>query len=308
MKHLRAVLILAAGAVAPAFCLAGGSNYTVNPGSNPGFAGKVREWPVPTPEFARDPAPGPDGAIYIAVMFGNKIARFDPKSQTFKEWDLPAGAIRTGSWSMPRARSGTPATATAPSAVSIPGPARSREYKAPSGGDPHTLVTMTATARSGSPCRAATASAGWTSAAGKITEYPISGRPYGMALDRQGNVWFCRMGADKLGKIDPEHRQDSEFDTGSGAHHAEWRPRPTAHYGSRCTATASCSTSTRPRAKRSRSTPLPAARGGPYAVSVDGAGVVWVNEINTDTVVRFEPASGKMRVMELPSATSASAR
>ena len=60
--------------------------------SKPEFAGKVQEWPVPTPEFARDPAPAPDGSIYITVMHGNKIARFDPASEKFKEWDLPRGA------------------------------------------------------------------------------------------------------------------------------------------------------------------------------------------------------------------------
>jgi virginiamycin B lyase len=46
----------------------------------------------PTPEFARDPAPAPDGAIYIAVMHGNRIARFDPGKQAFTEWPLPENA------------------------------------------------------------------------------------------------------------------------------------------------------------------------------------------------------------------------
>jgi virginiamycin B lyase len=47
---------------------------------------------------------------------------------------------------------------------------------------------------------------------------------------------------------------------------------------------------------------LPAGRGGgPYAVNVDGGGLVWVNEIHTDTVVRLDPASGATRVFPLPS-------
>ena len=69
---------------------AGGSNYGITPGSRPQLAGKITEWQVPTPKFARDPAPGPDGNIYIAVMHGNKIARFDTQAQTFHEWELPA--------------------------------------------------------------------------------------------------------------------------------------------------------------------------------------------------------------------------
>src|SRR5690242_4473296 len=92
---LRRMLRASAGfaaAVLAAAAGAGGSNYGITPGSHPALAGKVTEWPVPTPRFARDPAPGPDGNIYITVMSGNKIARFDTKTQQFKEWDLPAGA------------------------------------------------------------------------------------------------------------------------------------------------------------------------------------------------------------------------
>jgi len=46
---------------------------------------------------------------------------------------------------------------------------------------------------------------------------------------------------------------------------------------------------------------LPAGDAGPYAVTVDGGGMVWINEINTDTVVRFDPKTEQMRVVQLPS-------
>jgi virginiamycin B lyase len=75
----------------PLVAHAGGSNYGIAPGALPNLAGKVSEWPVPTPRFARDPAVAPDGSIYIAVMSGNKVAHFNPRSQTFREWDLPSG-------------------------------------------------------------------------------------------------------------------------------------------------------------------------------------------------------------------------
>lgn len=81
------ILVLAAGAA-----WAGGSNYGIRPGAKADVKGKISEWVVPTPKFARDPAPGPDGNIYIAVMYGNKIARFDPRAKGFTEWELPQGA------------------------------------------------------------------------------------------------------------------------------------------------------------------------------------------------------------------------
>ena len=47
---------------------------------------------------------------------------------------------------------------------------------------------------------------------------------------------------------------------------------------------------------------LPAGEsGGPYAVTIDGGGIVWANEIQTDTVVRLDPKSEEIKVVNLPS-------
>ncbi|WP_162264481.1 hypothetical protein [Thiobacillus denitrificans] len=40
--------------------------------------------------------------------------------------------------------------------------------------------------------------------------------------------------------------------------------------------------------------------GGAYAVTVDGAGIVWANEIRSDTVVRIDPKSNVQRPLWLP--------
>jgi virginiamycin B lyase len=47
--------------------------------------------------------------------------------------------------------------------------------------------------------------------------------------------------------------------------------------------------------------PMPGGDAGPYAVTVDGGGLIWANEINTDTVVRLDPKTEQMRVVQLPS-------
>jgi virginiamycin B lyase len=63
------------------------------------------------------------------------------------------------------------------------------EHKAPSGGDPHTLViddrgviwfTVQGGHRIGRLDRAT----------GKVTEYKTRGNPYGLAVDRTGQIWF----------------------------------------------------------------------------------------------------------------------
>ena len=293
--------VVSAGALIIAgSALAGGSNYTVTPGTLANFEGKVQEWPVPTPEFARDPAPAPDGTIFISVMHGNKIARFDPKTQTFKEWDLPRGAHPHGvlvdndntAWY----------TGNGNGTIGHLDPATGKvtEYKAPSGGDPHTLVsdgkgtiwfTVQGAGRVG---RLDTRS-------GKITEYKMSGNPYGLALDKQGNVWVCRMGADKLGRIETKTGQMSEFNTGAGSAPRRVAAAPDGTLWVTLYGNGKLLHFDPVAATKLREYDLPGgANGGPYAVTVDGAGNVFADEISANTVVRLNPANGELRVVKLP--------
>jgi virginiamycin B lyase len=297
--NARALFILAAF---PFAAHGGGSNYGIRPGVPAGFAGKAAEWPVPTPRFARDPAVAPDGSIYIAVMNGNKVARFDPKSQSFKEWDLPPGHRPHG---LLIDRSGTVWTAGNGNGTIgrlDPSTGRMVEYRTPSGGGgPHTLIitddqkTIWFTMQSGNKV------ASLDTTSGKITEYETSGGPYGLALDKAGHVWFCRMGDNRMGRLDPRTGRMSEVDTGRGS-----RPRRVAAdpdgmlwvtlYGNGHLAKLD------PNAMKVVKTyALPGGDAGPYAVTTDGAGTVWANEINTDTVVRFDPKTEKMQVIPLPS-------
>lgn len=286
----------------PLAALAGGSNYGIAPGARPDFAGKVSEWPVPTPRFARDPAVAPDGSIYIAVMSGNKVARFDPATRTFREWDLPPGHRPHGLLVDRQGRVWTTGNGNGTIGRLDPATGRVTEFRTPSGGGgPHTLVitddqkTIWFTMQSGNKV------ASLDTGTGAIREYPTSGGPYGLSIDRQGNVWFCRMGEDKLGRLDPKSGRMSELDLGEGS-----RPRRIATapdgtlwvtlYGNGRLARVDAAAM-----KLVKTYPLPAGDAGPYAVTVDGAGMVWVNEINTDTVVRFDPRTERMRVVKLPS-------
>jgi len=127
----RLVLLLLA---VPLVAHAGGSNYGITPGVHPDLAGKVREWAVPTPRFARDPAVAPDGSIYIAVMSGNKVARFDPKTQTFKEWDLPPGHHPHGLLVDRQGMVWTTGNGNGTIGRLDPASGRTTEFKTPSGG------------------------------------------------------------------------------------------------------------------------------------------------------------------------------
>jgi virginiamycin B lyase len=280
---------------------AGGSNYGVTAGALPEVAGKVAEWPVPTPKFARDPAPGPDGNIYIAVMRGNKIARFDPRNQKFNEWELPDSAHPHGLLVDPEGIVWYTGNGNGTIGRLDPKTGQITEYRAPSGGDPHTLVlddkgaiwfTVQGGQRVGRLDRAT----------GTIREYKTSGNPYGIAIDKQGFVWFCKFQGNALGRLDPATGQITDLDTGSGS-----RPRRMAvgpdgtlwvtGYGNGKLLKVD------PQAMRIvKEYPMPAGSGGgPYAVTIDAAGRVWANEIHTDTLALFDPKSESFRVINLPS-------
>ena len=291
----------ASSLVAASIAFAGGSNYTVSPGSIAKFEGKVQEWPVPTPEFARDPAPAPDGSIFISVMHGNKIARFDPKTQKFKEWDLPRGAHPHGV--LVDADNTAWYTGNGNGTIGHLDPATGKvtEYKTPSGGDPHTLVsdgkgtiwfTMQGAGRVGR----------LDVSSGKIVEYKMPGNPYGLALDQQGNVWVCRMAADKLGRIDAKTGEVREFSTGAGSAPRRIAAAPDGTLWVTLYRSGKLLHFDPAGAKAIREYDLPGGSGGgPYAVTVDGAGNVFTDEINMNTVVRLDPASGELRVVKLPS-------
>ena len=178
-----------------------------------------------------------------------------------------------------------------------------RQFPTPSAdGGPHTVVITDDGAKLWFTMQSGNRIGRLDTATGRIVEYPTSGGPYGIALDRHGRVWFCRMGDDKLGILDPAAGTMSELAMPEGS-----RPRrmATAPDGSLWVTLYGHGKLIQvdPDARRVvREVALPAGPdGGPYAVTVDGTGIVWANEIRTDTVVRLNPGSGEIKVVKLPS-------
>jgi len=290
------LVVLMAGAA-----WAGGSNYAIAPGARPNLAGKISEWAVPTPQFARDPAPGPDGNIYVAVMAGNKIARFDTRAKSFTEWELPSGARPHGLLVDRAGRVWYTGNGNGTIGQLDPKTGQVTEHRAPSGGDPHTLVMdeqgiIWFTVQSGNRIGRL------DTRTGAITEFTTRGRPYGIALDRAGHVWFCQLGGDRLGRLDPKSGAITELGLERGAQPRRMATGPDGALWVTLYGTGKLLRVDPAAQKIVKEYTLPAGdRGGPYAVTVDGAGVVWANEIQTDTVVRLDPKTETLRVFPLPS-------
>ncbi len=301
MRLMRSILIISLVLVMSQPAWAGGSNYGITPGARPHIEGKITEWAVPTPRFARDPAPGPDGNIYIAVMAGTKIARLDLTQKTFTEWGLPPRAKPHGLLVDQSGQVWYTGNGNGTIGRLDPATGRVVEHKLPSGGDPHTLVIdewgiIWFTVQRGNRIGRLDTNTG------TITEHEASGRPYGLALDKAGNVWFCQIGADKLGRLDPKSGTITEL-----VLEPESRPRRMATAPDGAIWVTLFGKGTLIRVDPVGGTvikeyPLPGGpSGGTYAVTVDGAGMVWANEFYTNTVVRLNPRTEQIRIFTLPS-------
>jgi virginiamycin B lyase len=303
--RMKQLLLVVLGCAALVMTPAGAADFAAVPGARTP-SGKISEWPLPTPKFALDVAVAPDGGIYIAIMSGNRLARFDPASQTFKEWELPAETKPHAIMFDGQGRIWLTGNGNGTLNLFDPASGSVTPFKTPSGaGGPHTLAAGESgdiwfTGQSGNYlARFERTPDGKT---GRITEYKLPGQPQGLVVDKRGMVWVCRYGIDKLGKLDPKTGKLSELNLGAGA-----RPRNVAMapdgtlwvtlYGRGALAHVDPVSS-----KVLREYLLPAGpHAGPYSVAIDAGGKVWVNEIESDSVVRVDPADGTMRVFNLPS-------
>ncbi len=266
-------------------------------------APRISEWQLPSPMFGRTAAAGADRMIYIAVPNDNKVARFDPKTQLFRDWEMPPNHQPSG---IVVDRSGTVwTTGYGNGTIGRLRPATGMiaEFSVPSGrsSGPHSLVisengeTLWFTMQTGDKLGSIDI------ATGRIAEYETSGGPTGIALDRAGNVWWCRSTDNKLGRMEPRSGKISEVDLGLAS-----RPRRIAVaadgilwvtlYGKGQLAKINPQTM-----KVVKTYPLPGGNVGPYSVTVDNAGIIWANELKNDTVLRLDPATEALQVIRLPS-------
>src|SRR2546428_1593963 len=222
-------------------------------------------------------------------MFGNKIARFDPRAKTFTEWALPPGARPHGLLVDRPGRVWYTGNGNGTIGELDPRTGTVVEHRAPSGGDPHTLVLdeqgiIWFTVQSGDRIGRL------DTRTGAFTEYKTRGRPYGIALDRAGNVWFCELAGDRLGRLDPKTGTITELALERGAQPRRMAVAPDGSlwvtlYGSGKLVRVD------PAAQKVvKEYTLPAGeRGGPYAVTIDRAGAGGGNQMPTETPRRPGP-------------------
>ncbi len=128
---------------------------------------------------------------------------------------------------------------------------------------------------------------------GEVREYNLPGNKataYGIAMDKQGRIWYTKYLENDLGMLDPETSVATErqMPHKNSADRIGWRSTPSSGCGFRRAAWGSSRCSTSPRA-RLPSTRFPSRIRFPIRCAWMGHGAVWVTGNGADSLYRFDP-------------------
>ena len=280
----------------------------------------VREFEQPVLVFPTGIAASPDGAVWIASTFADKLVRFDPRTGQSKGFQLelrahpvglladPGGSIWFAASGLGRVgrldpgdeapkEFGIPAMLTARSAIPSPW----FLARDPKDGDMwftvHSDGIVGRLPRGAQPVHRGFA-------VSEIKLGPAELRPDGIAADGRGGIWVAEPGADRLVRISSADKSLTPLPLPAGS-----RPRGMAAGPDGSTWVTLFGThqllQLDPVTLHTRSWPMPSGPGSsPYAVAVGASGTVWVAEFMGDTIVRFDPGTERMTAFALPTPRS----
>src|ERR1700675_5043784 len=186
----------------------------------------IREWDVPTKgAHPHDPAVGKNGELWFTEQMTNKIGRFDPASQNFKEYPVTKG--NAGPHGLVSDSDGNIwFTANFGGYIGKLDPQTGKvtQYKMPveKADDPHTPVfdshgTLWFTVQGGNMVGRLDPKTGKIELKNVPTEAAL---PYGIQINSKGVPIFCELGTNKMASIDPQTLAIKEYPLPEGV-----RPR-----------------------------------------------------------------------------------
>jgi virginiamycin B lyase len=273
---------------------------------------KFDDWMTPSkPAYPHDPAVAPDGSVWYTAQRASTIGRFDPATQTFKEFPLPTA--NSGPHGLQPDKDGNIwYTGNSAGLIGMVDAKTGKvtEYKMPNpkAKDPHTIAFL----RDGRIF--------FTVQAGnfigtldpkvpggniKLIESPTANsRPYGVRLDSKGIPYFDEFNSNKIGTIDPKTMVVREFELPA----KDARPRriaigkdDTVWYGDYARGYLG---HLDPKTGKVEEFKSPGgAESMPYAIDVTSDGAVWYVETGDDqknVLVRFNPETKKFLTWPVP--------
>jgi len=177
---------------------------------------QISEWKVPWENTRpRDPYVAPDGDVWFVGQRGDYVASFDRETESFKKYDLEAGA---GPHNLIVDNEGFvwyAGNRAAHIGRLDPGDGSIEKYPMPNpqARDPHTLVfdqngDIWFTVQGGNFVGKLTVETGDV----ELVEVPTQrARPYGIIIDRDNRPWIALFGTYKLATVDPETMELTEI-------------------------------------------------------------------------------------------------
>jgi virginiamycin B lyase len=280
----------------------------------------AREFSAPVLTFPTGVAAAPDGSIWVASTYSDKLLRFDPSTGQARDIPLPHRSHPVGVLVDPQGAVWYAASGLGLVGRLDPGAARPKEFAIPSIADARSAIPSPwaiALEPAGSHLWFTVVSDGIVGrvaltakpqrrgfAVSELSLGRSTVRPEGIAADHLGSIWIAETGADSLARIR----------TGDGAITRVHLPP-----GSRPRGIASAPDGTiwvtlfgthqlleiKPGTLETRTSSLPSRAGSsPWAIVVDQAGAVWVGEFAGNTVARFDPRSRRFTTVPLPTTHS----
>ena len=237
----------------------------------------------------------PDGSIWITLCLGNKIARFDPRTEHFEIYPQADGLYPHTLRFDGRGRAWYTLAVSNQVAMLDPATGERRTYRLPARSWKESLAVRAVP---------------WVLWAGRwftldpdrAGDGPNLPIPYGIDVAPDGGIWFSQLNERRIGRLDPQTGDVRTIDTPFSAprrlrfdsHGNLWIPGFSSSVLARFD----------PRTAEFRTWDLPIAPRGtetPYALNVDRrTDTIWICGTQSDTLMRFEPTTETFTVYPLP--------
>jgi virginiamycin B lyase len=273
------------------------------------FIPSIIEYEIPTARSApHGIVAAPNGVIWFAEIGANRLGRFDPRIERFKEWKIPTDASRPHGIAWAGDRLFITEQAVGKIAVFDPRAETFVEYDIPTPGSGPAMIVEGPDSAIWFTEQRGNRIGRLDPKTGRITEFPVptpAANLAGIVASRAENaIYFAELEAHKLGRLEIPTGRIEEFPTPTPAsgvrqlaidrNGAIWMTYYRAGKVARFD----------PATRTFREHDAPGgAQSAPFAIGVDTAGHVWFSQFALDLndLVELDPASGRMTSTRIPS-------
>jgi streptogramin lyase len=241
----------------------------------------------------------PDGSLWITLAIGNRLARFDPVSESFEIHEVAEGYYPHTLRFDRKGRIWYTMAASNHVGMFDPGTGAQRHVRLPARTWAQAavlrLMPVMLWLDEQVDLRSRTSGDG----AGSGFTMPV---PYGIDVAPDGGVWFSQLNENRIGRIDPETLAVELFETPFPAPRRLRFDRAGTLWIPSFSAGSLAAFDPKTGAYRSFELPIrPLTGETPYALAVNPVtDDVWVCGTNSDTLIRFEPRAERFTVYPLP--------